>query len=153
MRKVFQGERVIRSTEYLPLKRKGPVVPAPALDEPAGGVARAIAVWSGVVAATHWRLGAPGTVDGADFYVGAVELGHIHLDGDVHLATTRPLRTALLARGLAEPFPWYESWVRLPIRSDDEARHALWAIRLNYDRIAGVSLPELRARIAEYRRG
>lgn len=138
---------MIEAAERLTLAEKGPFAPAPSLSGPAGRVAREIAAWPGILAATHWRLGAPGTVDGADFYVGAEELGHIHLDGDVHLATTLALREALLARRFAKPLPWYASWVCLPIRNDTDAAHALRVVRLNYDRLAGVPMANLLARI------
>lgn len=138
-----------RADGCIPLAEKGAFAAAPDLAGPAGGVAREVASWPGVIAATHWRLGAPGTVDGADFYVGAEELGHIHLDGTVHLATTRAMRAALLRLGRAERFPWYASWVQTPIRTGAEARHALWLIRLNYDRLRGAGEAAILDRIAQ----
>ena len=57
--------------------------------------------WPGVIAATHWHFNRPNEVNGADFYVGTDELGHIHLDGEVHLATSIELREALLEASAA----------------------------------------------------
>jgi len=73
-------------------------------------------------------------VDGVDFYVGADELGHIHLDGSIHLATTAKLRSALVAEGLGEPFAWGRGWTlahmdRLGIDG------AVAVFRRNYDRL------------------
>lgn len=137
-----------RADGYIPLAKKGRFAPAPDLAGPAGGVAREVASWPGVIATTHWRFDAPDVVDGADFYVGEEELGHIHLDGTVHLATTSAMRAALLRVRRAQPFPWYASWVQTPIRTDAEARHALWLIRLNYDRLRGANDATILARIA-----
>ena len=71
----------------LALGRKGPAVAPPKLDQPYQTTALDVAGWDDVVAATHWHLHKRNTVDGADFYVNDRELGHIHLNGWVHLAT------------------------------------------------------------------
>ena len=134
--------------ETLPLEAKGPVKPVPILKGPAQRASEAIQSWPRVVSATHWALNAPTKVDGADFYVGAEELGHIHLDGEVHLATSRPMREALIAAGLAEAFPWYGSWSQFRIRDTVGADHAIWLFRLNYDRICSAPAEQLMQRIA-----
>lgn len=134
--------------ERMKLADKGLVAPPPQLEGPAGRVAEAIAAWPGVVAATHWRLGQANAVDGADFYVGEEELGHIHLDGEVHLATTPPLREVLVASGHARPFPWYPGWVEASIGDERDADHALWLFELNRRRIAGEPMAKLLAEIA-----
>ena len=121
----------------LPLNAKGRFAPPPMLEGPAGRVALEIARWPNVVSATHWRLGKPGVVDGADFYVDEQELGHIHLDGEVHLATSLELRKTLLAKNHARPFPYYASWVETSIETEAQADHALWLFRLNYTRLMG----------------
>jgi len=131
----------------MPLAAKGRIVPPPQLDGPASRVAGTIASWPGVIAATHWRLNRRDEVDGADFYVGEAELGHIHLDGEVHLATNSALRQALVTRGLARPFPWYADWVEASIGSEAEAEHALWLFALNRRRIKGESLATLLSEI------
>ena len=66
---------------------KGPIAPPPALDGPLGLIAGAVANWPGVSATAHWDLYDPSRIDGIDFYVGVTELGHVHLDGSLHLAT------------------------------------------------------------------
>ena len=129
------------------LEAKGPIRPPPRLAGPAQFVSTEIQSWPKIRAATHWYLYDPTQVDGADFYVGERELGHIHLDGDVHLALTPGLSERLIEAGLAQEFPWGSDWVQAPITNRAEARHAIWLFRLGYDRIRGASISEMRARI------
>jgi len=138
----------MNNADVLPLKAKGPVMPAPILEGPAQIASTAIGSWTGVVSATHWDLYDRVKINGADFYVDDKELGHIHLDGEVHLATSRPLREALVSAGLAEPFRWYESWSQFRIRDAAGAEHATWLFKLNYDRLRGVPAERLMERIA-----
>ena len=123
--------------ETIHLAHKGPFRPAPALVGPAGRVAETVAKWPGIIAATHWHLSRRDEVDGADFYIGEQELGHIHLDGEVHLATDLEMRKSLVEAGLARPFPWYKSWVEVSIRDEADADHAIQLFRLNYCRLIG----------------
>lgn len=132
------------------LKDKGAFKSAPILNGSAEAVLRAIQSWPDVISATHWLLGSPGVVDGTDFYVGEAELGHIHLDGSIHLALTKPLRDLLVGRGLAGPFRWSAAWVVAPIRSVAEADSATWLFRLAYDRLRGASDHEIRDRILSH---
>lgn len=132
----------MRDDDTMPLKAKGPVRPPPRLEGPAGRVAAAVAAWPGVIAAAHWHRNRRREVDGVDHYVGEAELGHLHLDGELHLATTRRLRERLVARGLARPFRWYPSWVDAPIRSEADADRALWLLELNDRRLCGVAEDE-----------
>ena len=90
---------------------KGIVAPPPVLDGSLGTVADAVAGWPGVSATAHWDLFDPTRVDGIDFYVGEAELGHIHLDGSIHLATSPELGAALVGEGLARPFRYQHGWV------------------------------------------
>jgi len=113
---------------------KGPVKPPPTLDGAPGTVADMVSGWPRITATVHWDLYHPSQVDGIDFYVGDEELGHIHLDGSVHLATTPSLGAALVADGLAEPFPYVEGWVHEQIaRIGPDAAVALF--RRNYERL------------------
>ena len=115
---------------------KGPVVPPPALDGPLASVADAVAGWAGVTASAHWDLFRPSRVDGIDFYVGEEELGHIHLDGSIHLATSPALGAALIAQGMARPFRYQQGWVCERVQSiGPKAATALF--RRNYDRLLG----------------
>ncbi len=118
----------------LPREAKGPLAPPPTLDGPLQAVADAVAAWPEVKATTHWRLDDQSRVDGIDFYVGRNELGHIHLDGSIHLATAPELGAALVAEGLGRPFPWARGWTMASIdRLGANAAVALF--RRNYDRL------------------
>jgi hypothetical protein len=125
----------------LSLEQKGPFAPPPVLSGPCQRVAKAVASWPGVIAAAHWHLYRENSVDGADFYVGSRELGHIHLDGDVHLATDKTLHDAFLASGEAERFPYggtYATWTLIHIDTEADADKAIRLIRRNYDRLAAL---------------
>jgi hypothetical protein len=142
------GVTLLHEETAMKLESKGEVRPPPRLKGPAEAVSRAIRAWPGIVAATHWAFDNNTRVDGADFYVGARELGHIHLDGEVHLLLTPGLCRRLVAAGHAEDFPWADDWVQSPVASRADAARALWLFRLGYDRLTGTPLPELRRRIA-----
>ena len=132
------------------LEEKGPFKPAPLLAGPGQKTVEAISSWPDIISATHWDLFNRSRVDGADFYVNKAELGHIHLNGEVHLAATNGLGVALLQQGLASPLPYgkaYGDWVSLMIRTDADADLAIWLFRLNYDRLQGVSMDALTERI------
>ena len=131
------------------LESKGEIRPPPKLKGPAQAVSLQIQSWRGVISATHWYLYDRTQVDGADFYVGEKELGHIHLDGELHLGLTAGLCSQLVESGLAEAFPWGDDWVQAPISSRRDAQNALWLFRLGYDRLKGVPIAELRRRLRE----
>ena len=135
------------------LESKGKVRPPPKLKGPAQSVSQEIQSWPGIVAATHWYLHDRTQVDGADFYVGDKELGHIHLDGELHLFLTVGLRERLIEAGIAEALPWADDCIQAPISSKRDARNAVWLFRLGYDRLRGTPIPELRRRIHEIGRG
>ena len=73
-----------------------------------------------------------------DFYLGQEELGHLHLDGSIHLATSDALGKALIAEGVARPFRYQRGWVEAEVgRIGADAATALF--RRNYDYLrAGV---------------
>ena len=132
------------------LEAKGPIQAAPVLAGPGQKTAEAIQSWPTIISATHWDLFNRSRVDGADFYVDETELGHIHLNGEVHLAATHVLGLPLLARGLVSPLPYgkaHGDWVSFMIRTDADADHATWLFQLNYDRIQGVSMDVLTERL------
>lgn len=118
----------------LPRASKGPLAPPPALGGAIQTVADTIAAWPEVEATTHWHIDDKTRVDGIDFYVGHDELGHIHLDGSIHLATSPALGAKMVAEGLGRPFPWARGWTQASIdRLGVEAVVALF--RRNYDRL------------------
>jgi hypothetical protein len=131
------------------LSDKGHFAARPPLEGPSESVARSVEGWSAVHARTHWQLGDETIVDGADFYVGERELGHLHLYPEAHIAVPRELRAALVAAKLARPFQWSESFVVHRVKTGAEARATEWLFRLAYDHLQGVSNAELQQRIDE----
>ena len=78
------------------LTDKGSIVAPPVLAGWAQPVLREIQSWPNVICATHWLFGNPGVVDGADFYIDDHELGHIHLDGEIHLVLTKAVKQTII---------------------------------------------------------
>jgi hypothetical protein len=135
------------------LEEKGRIIPPPILAIYPQMVSDAIQQWKHIISATHWDLYDRTKVDGADFYAGEKELGHIHLDGSVHLATINELRIPLLENNLAKKFPYggeYEGWVLFKISTEKEAQQAIWLFQLNYERLMGVSMETLISKINNY---
>jgi Family of unknown function (DUF5519) len=130
------------------LSEKGPIVAPPVLSGWAESVSLNVQGWARIVSATHWQFGNPTKVDGADFYVEEEELGHIHLDGEVHLPLTRALHDAIVAAQLAERFRWAANWVQFRIEDEESSKHSVWLFQLAYDRIQGVTEANLLDRIA-----
>jgi len=131
------------------LDEKGRFAPPPPLPKHAQAVSEALAAWPRVIARTHWFLGDESVVDGADFYLGQTELGHIHLDGTAHVAVTRPLRDALIEARLAKPFRYSAEFVVFGIKNPADAARALRLFRLSYQRIDGAQLAELLTQVRE----
>jgi hypothetical protein len=119
------------------LKDKGQILPAPVLSKYPQMVSEEIQKWSNIISATHWDLYDKTKVDGADFYVGEKELGHIHLDGWVHLATNKELAQAILKNKLAVKFPYAQNWVMFSIANKQNVKNAILLFQLNYDRLNG----------------
>lgn len=129
------------------LRNPGSVQPAPHLEGPAGELAGMVAGWPGVASFTHWRLGSPGVVDGAEFHVGDPELGHIHLDGSAHIPLTGRIAALLEHKGLGRTPYWSDAWITCPVRSSVEVARASWMFQLSYARIRGASDAEVVDRI------
>lgn len=113
----------------IPLSKKGPAAARPALRGAAEKLAREIESWPGVIARAHWEIGDDTTVNGADFYVGENELGHLHLDGEAHVPMPARQAKRMIADGQAHPFPWSEAWVtwRVERTADIAIARALFA--------------------------
>ena len=132
------------------LEEKGKILPPPILNTPSQIVSETIQSWENIISATHWDLYDNNRVDGADFYVKEKELGHIHLDGEIHLATDSALSTPLLKKNLAQKFPYAKNWVQYNIKSEKDVKQAVWLFQLNYKRICGVSMEQLVKEIDDY---
>jgi len=130
------------------LKDKGPILPAPVLSKYPQMVSEEIQTWSKIISATHWDLYDKSKVDGADFYVGEKELGHIHLDGWVHLATNKALAQVIMKNNLAEKFPYAQDWVMFSIDKKQDVKKAILLFQLNYDRLNGKLIDALISKIS-----
>ncbi len=118
----------------LPRDAKGPIGPPPVLDGPLGEVVAAVSAWPGIDTTVHWYLFDQSRVDGVDFYLADEELGHLHLDGSIHLATSHRLGRELVAEGAAKPFRYQPGWVEAQVRRIGvEAAIALF--RRNYEQL------------------
>ena len=116
------------------LPREGPLAPPPVLGGSIQAVADAVAGWPEIEATTHWHLDDRNRVDGIDYYVGADEFGHVHLDGSIHLATAPDSGARVVAEGFGRPFPWARGWALARIdRLGVEGAVALF--HRNYDRL------------------
>jgi hypothetical protein len=62
----------------------------------------------------------------------------VHDGGVVDIPFPRAVRDALLAEGLAEEHRWVPNsgWTTLHVRTEADAKHALWLLRLSYLRYA-----------------
>lgn len=132
------------------LSEKGRFAPPPKLEPKyAQALSETLASWSGVHARTHWQLGDESVVDGADFSVGDEELGHLHLDGDAHVAMGSTLRNALVERELAHPFRWSREFVTWRVTSVASQAHAEWLFSLRLAALGGASVESLLAAVTE----
>ena len=123
---------------------KGRVAPPPELPPHAQLVADRVAELPGVIAQAHWEIGSETEVNGTDFYVDEHEVGHIHLDGEAHIAVGAGLASVLIARRLARRFRWSDAFIVVDT-ADRERAVQLFELRLA--QIAGLDARALRARI------
>lgn len=126
-------------------------MPPPVLSNFPEQVSREIQSWKDITAATHWNLYNRSAPDGADFYIGKDELGHIHLDGEVHLAIGKTLAAVLIKNKLGKKFPYGNDWVTSPIDSAKDVAHATWLFKLSYNRIKGLPVEALVEEINNYK--
>ncbi|CAN5427772.1 DUF5519 family protein [soil metagenome] len=132
------------------LEEKGSIIPPPVLSKYSEIVSREIQQWAGIISATHWEIWDRNKPNGADFYVGESELGHIHLDGSLHVPSTKKFSKALIKAGLAQKFPYAEDWIQFTISDDKTAAHALWLFKLHYDHLKGADEGKLMQSILDY---
>ena len=133
------------------LEEKGKIIPPPVLSKYLEIVSKEIQQWQGIISATHWEIHDRNKPNGADFYVGKEELGHIHLDGSLHIPSTSKFSQALIKAGLAQKFPYAENWVQFNISDDKSAAQAIWLFKLHYDYLGGVDAASLMQAILHYR--
>ena len=73
------------------LEDKGKILPPPVLNKYSEVVSKEVQKWPHIIAATHWEIWYRNQANGADFYVGELELGHIHRDGSIQIPSTKNL--------------------------------------------------------------
>jgi hypothetical protein len=132
------------------LAEKGRYAPPPELAAPAQRVAQLVGHWPGVNARAHWLLGDESVVDGADFYFGQEEVGHIHLDSEAHIFIGKSGVDLLSSLGLAHRFHWSRDIAAFKILSQRDLAQALWLFELSYERCRGLTAAGILARISKY---
>ncbi len=133
------------------LAEKGKIIPPPVLSKYSESVSQEIQKWEGIISATHWEIWDRNQPNGADFYVGELELGHIHLDGSLHIASTKELSQTLIKSGLAQKFPYGENWIQFKVSDQESVRHAIWIFKLHYDNLRGADIATLVKAMSDYR--
>lgn len=119
------------------LAEKGRFAPPPPLPKYAQQLSEELATDPAIHARTHWLLGDETIVDGADFYFGDEELGHLHLDGEAHVAQAGPVRDALIEAGLAAPFRWSRGFVVAQVKRAKDVEAVRWLFDLRRRELEG----------------
>jgi hypothetical protein len=90
-----------------------------------------ISAWANIIVHPH-RFG------GREFLFEKAEVGHIHVGGILDIPFTRPIRDALLSKGLADEHRWVPNsgWITFRVRNEEDFNHALWLMRISYLRYA-----------------
>jgi hypothetical protein len=93
--------------------------------------------WPGVQMRTHVNPLAEDTDDGIEFRLYGRQIGHIHHDCSVHVSLTRALKATVIEQGLALPLVQAggPSWVAFAPEIPEDARRAIFLLRLNYVRL------------------
>ena len=110
------------------------VRPLPVLNGDLKVVADTVTTWPEVIATSRSHFACAEQNDGSDFRVGDDELGHMHFDGSIHLASGLNLCAALVAEGLGRPSPWARGWFEARVQ-DLGVERAVALFRRSYDRL------------------
>ena len=103
--------------------------------------------WPGVELRPHPSAITPGESDGVEFRLFGRQVGHVHADCSVHLALTKALKERVIGDRLAEPldFAPTSGWAMFNPMTRDDAKQAIWLLRLNYVRLRRQRLTPLAA--------
>jgi hypothetical protein len=106
--------------------------------------------WEGIVSEPRGADSDLTQVTGVNFHFGEHEIGHIHLDGEIHVTLTKELSKAIVSAKIAQPFPWGDdAMIQCLITNEKSMEVALWLFRFGYDQLRGTSDNELKMRITE----
>lgn len=107
--------------------------------------------WPGVQMRPHASPTTPGESDGVEFRLFGRQIGHVHSDCSVHCSLTKALKASIVAEELAEPLDFAPSsaWAALNPIGTEDAKRAIWLLRLNYVRIRRQRLTPLAASSSE----
>lgn len=103
--------------------------------------------WPGVELRPHPSAATPGETDGVEFRLYGRQIGHVHADCSVHLSLTKALKERVVGDQLAEPldFAPTSGWAMFNPMTVEDAKHAIWLLRLNYVRLRRQRLTPLAA--------
>ncbi len=132
------------------LEDKGKILPPPVLSKYSEVVSKEVQNCPDIIAATHWEIWDRNQPNGADFYVGEIELGHIHLDGSIHIPSTKKISQSSVKAGLAQKFPYAVDWVQYSIEDKKSVAQATWLFKLHYDHIKGTTEEDSIQQILQY---
>ena len=107
--------------------------------------------WPGVQLRPHASPTTPGESDGVEFRLFGRQIGHVHSDCSVHCSFTKALKASIVAEELAVPLDLApsSSWAALNPICTEDAKRAIWLLRLNYVRIRRQRLTPLAASSSE----
>ncbi len=74
-------------------------------------VSKEIQQWPEIISAKYREICDRNKSNGADFYFGEHELAQIHLDGSLHISSTKKVYMALKGAGLVQKFPYTVNWI------------------------------------------
>jgi hypothetical protein len=92
--------------------------------------------WPGVELRQH--AGATtGETDGFEFRLFGRQIGHVHCDCALHLPLTKALKEQVVGEQLAQPlaFAPTSAWAMFSPLAINDAKQAIWLLRLNYVRL------------------
>ena len=103
--------------------------------------------WPGVELRPHPSAITAGESDGVEFRLFGRQVGHVHSDCSVHLSLTKALKERVVGDRLAEPldFAPTSGWAMFNPMTREDAKQAIWLLRLNYVRLRRQRLTPLAA--------
>jgi hypothetical protein len=103
--------------------------------------------WPGVELRQHASAITAGESDGVEFRLYGRQIGHVHADCAVHLPLTKALKAHVVGERLAEPLALAPTsgWAMFAPLTLNDAKQAIWLLRLNYVRLRRQRLTPLAA--------